>query len=133
VGSADDTIDRDRHLRGHERRDDLGHRGHHRSRHLLDTVMLAGETIQSTGIRVDVDRFIWAVPDSQTRAYEVDPMALTSDQFKAARRRVRVLGPEARGDRQRAGNSPAGGSAGFGGPRTRREKSKIPTGLRTKI
>jgi hypothetical protein len=48
---------------------------------LLDTVMFAGETIQSKGISVDVDGFIWAVPDSQTRAYKVDPDALTYDQF----------------------------------------------------
>lgn len=48
---------------------------------LLDTVMFAGETIQSKGISVDVDGFIWAVPDSQTRAYKVDPVALTYDQF----------------------------------------------------
>lgn len=36
-------------------------------------VMFAGETIQSKGISVDVDGFIWAVPDSQDRAYKVDP------------------------------------------------------------
>lgn len=48
---------------------------------LGDTVMLAGETIQSKGISVDVDGFIWAVPDSQTRSYEVDPVTLDSEQF----------------------------------------------------
>lgn len=48
---------------------------------LLDTVMFAGEMIQSKGISVDVDGFIWAVPDSQTRAYKVDPDVLTYEQF----------------------------------------------------
>ncbi|MCX4247931.1 NHL repeat-containing protein [Paraliomyxa miuraensis] len=48
---------------------------------LLDTVMFAGETIQSKGISVDVDGFIWAVPDSQTRAYKVDPNDLSYQQF----------------------------------------------------
>lgn len=48
---------------------------------LGDTVMFVGETIQSKGISVDVDGFIWAVPDSQTRAYKVDPVTLDYEQF----------------------------------------------------
>lgn len=44
-------------------------------------VMFAGETIQSKGISVDVDGFIWAVPDAQDRAYKVDPVALTYQQI----------------------------------------------------
>ncbi len=48
---------------------------------LLDTVMFAGETVQSKGISVDVDGFIWAVPDNQNRAYKVDPDLLTYDQL----------------------------------------------------
>ena len=37
------------------------------------TVMFAGESIQSKGMSVDVDSFIWAVPDSSNHAYRVDP------------------------------------------------------------
>lgn len=44
---------------------------------LTDVVMFAGENIQSKGISVDVDGFIWAVPDSQDRAYRVDPTDLS--------------------------------------------------------
>lgn len=44
---------------------------------LTDVVMFAGEQIQSKGISVDVDGFIWAVPDSQDRAYRVDPVDLS--------------------------------------------------------
>lgn len=40
---------------------------------LTDTVMFAGENVQCKGISVDVDGFIWAVPDAQNRAYRVDP------------------------------------------------------------
>lgn len=40
---------------------------------LGETVMFAGENVQCKGISVDVDGFIWAVPDSQDRAYRVDP------------------------------------------------------------
>lgn len=36
-------------------------------------VMFAGEQVQSKGISVDVDGFIWAVPDNGNRAYRVDP------------------------------------------------------------
>jgi hypothetical protein len=44
---------------------------------LTDVVMFANEMIQSKGISVDVDGFIWAVPDSQDRAYRVDPTDLS--------------------------------------------------------
>ncbi len=37
------------------------------------SVEFEGETIQSKGISVDVDGFIWAIPDNQDRAYRVDP------------------------------------------------------------
>ena len=43
------------------------------------TVMFPGEASQCKGISVDLDGFIWAVPDSQDRAYKVDPEALTYD------------------------------------------------------
>ncbi len=36
-------------------------------------VMFDGEQVQCKGISVDVDGFIWAVPDSGDRAYRVDP------------------------------------------------------------
>jgi hypothetical protein len=36
-------------------------------------VMFDGETIQSKGISVDVDGYIWAIPDNADRAYRVDP------------------------------------------------------------
>jgi hypothetical protein len=45
------------------------------------SVMFAGEVIQSKGISVDVDGYIWAVPDSQTRAYKVDPDDFAYEQF----------------------------------------------------
>ena len=41
------------------------------------TVMFPGEMVQCKGISVDVDGFIWAVPDSQDRAYRVDPNDLS--------------------------------------------------------
>jgi len=44
---------------------------------LTDVVMFAGEQIQSKGISVDVDGFIWAIPDNQDRAYRVDPTDLS--------------------------------------------------------
>jgi hypothetical protein len=44
---------------------------------MADTVMFAGEMIQSKGISVDVDGFIWAVPDNADRAYRVDPTDLS--------------------------------------------------------
>ena len=37
-------------------------------------IMFAGEQVQCKGISVDVDGYIWAVPDSGTRASRVDPM-----------------------------------------------------------
>ena len=40
---------------------------------LTDKVLFDGEAVQCKGISVDVDGFIWAVPDSQDRAYRVDP------------------------------------------------------------
>lgn len=40
-------------------------------------VMFAGEQIQSKGISVDIDGFIWAIPDNQDRAYRVDPNDLS--------------------------------------------------------
>ncbi len=43
---------------------------------MLDTVMFDGEMSQCKGISVDVDGYIWAVPDSQNRAYKVDPDTL---------------------------------------------------------
>jgi len=45
------------------------------------TVMFPGETAQAKGMSVDVDGYIWAVPDSQTRAYRVDPESLEFEQF----------------------------------------------------
>lgn len=48
---------------------------------LGETVMFAGESIQSKGMSVDVDGYIWAVPDSQTRAYRVDPNDLSYEQI----------------------------------------------------
>jgi hypothetical protein len=48
---------------------------------LGETVMFAGENIQSKGMSVDVDGFIWAVPDSQNRAYRVDPSDLSYEQI----------------------------------------------------
>ncbi|WP_181234431.1 hypothetical protein [Enhygromyxa salina] len=36
-------------------------------------VLFPNETIQSKGISVDVDGYIWAIPDNQSRAYRVDP------------------------------------------------------------
>jgi hypothetical protein len=44
-------------------------------------VMFSGEMIQSKGISVDVDGYIWAVPDAQDRAYRVNPTTLTYDQI----------------------------------------------------
>lgn len=40
---------------------------------LGETVMFPGEAAQCKGISVDLDGYIWAVPDSQDRAYKVDP------------------------------------------------------------
>lgn len=45
------------------------------------TVMFAGEQVQCKGISVDVDGFIWAVPDNADRAYRVDPDDLTYEQI----------------------------------------------------
>jgi hypothetical protein len=44
---------------------------------LLETVMFAGLNTQCKGISVDVDGYVWAVPDSGDRAFKVDPDALT--------------------------------------------------------
>ncbi|MFO0635246.1 MAG: hypothetical protein U0168_20555 [Nannocystaceae bacterium] len=41
------------------------------------TVMFAGEASQCKGISVDLDGYVWAVPDSQDRAYKLDTSALT--------------------------------------------------------
>jgi hypothetical protein len=48
---------------------------------LGETVMFAGESIQSKGMSVDVDGYIWAVPDAQNRAYRVDPDDLSYEQI----------------------------------------------------
>ncbi len=45
-------------------------------------VMFAGEQVQCKGISVDVDGFIWAVPDSGTRAYRVDPDDLSYEKIE---------------------------------------------------
>ncbi len=44
---------------------------------LGQAVMFAGEMVQSKGISVDVDGFIWAIPDNADRAYRVDPTDLS--------------------------------------------------------
>lgn len=44
---------------------------------LGQTVMFDGEAVQSKGISVDFDGYIWAVPDNADRAYRVDPMDLS--------------------------------------------------------
>jgi len=48
---------------------------------LGEAVMFAGESIQSKGMSVDVDGYIWAVPDAQNRAYRVDPEDLSYEQI----------------------------------------------------
>lgn len=45
------------------------------------TVMFADEKTQCKGISVDVDGFIWAVPDNADRAYRVDPGDLTYEKI----------------------------------------------------
>lgn len=44
---------------------------------LQEQVLFDGENVQCKGISVDVDGYIWAVPDSQNRAYRVDPIDLS--------------------------------------------------------
>ncbi len=44
-------------------------------------VMFAGEQVQCKGISVDVDGFIWAVPDNGDRAYRVNPEDLTYEKI----------------------------------------------------
>ena len=48
---------------------------------LGQTVMFAGESVQSKGISVDFDGFIWAVPDNADRAYRVDPDDFTYEKI----------------------------------------------------
>jgi hypothetical protein len=48
---------------------------------LGQTVMFAGENVQSKGISVDFDGFIWAVPDNADRAYRVDPVDFTYEKI----------------------------------------------------
>ena len=48
---------------------------------LLDAVLFEGEMSQCKGISVDVDGYIWAVPESQDRAYKVDPDTLDYEMF----------------------------------------------------
>jgi len=48
---------------------------------LGESVLFAGESVQSKGMSVDVDGYIWAVPDSQNRAYRVDPDDLSYEQI----------------------------------------------------
>ncbi|MBK6921191.1 MAG: hypothetical protein IPH07_27590 [Deltaproteobacteria bacterium] len=45
------------------------------------SVMFPGETAQCKGISVDLDGYVWAVPDSQDRAYKVDTTDLSYDMF----------------------------------------------------
>lgn len=45
------------------------------------TVMFDGEQVQCKGISVDVDGFIWAVPDNGDRAYRVNPDDFTYEKI----------------------------------------------------